>query len=70
MDKRILTGQFLLYTNINLKLFSLLSEISFFKKMVPGRTNTQGLKITEENVLPFYNVKKWIDILVFSDKDE
>ena len=70
MDKRILTGQFLLYTNINLKLFSLLSEISFFKKMVSGRTNSQGLKITEENVLPFYNVKKWIDILVFSDKDE
>ena len=70
MDKRILTGQFLLYTNINLKLFSLLSEISFFKKMVPGGTNSQGLKITEENVLPFYNVKKWIDILVFSDKDE
>ena len=70
MDKRILTGQFLLYTNINLKLFSLLGEISFFKKMVPGRTNTQGLKITEENVQPFYNVKKWIDILYFSDKDE
>ena len=38
--------------------------------MVPGQTNTQGLKITEENVLPFYDVKKWIDILVFSDKDE
>ena len=36
----------------------------------PSRTNTQGLKITEENVLPFYNVKKWIDILVFSDEDE
>ena len=70
MDKRILTGQFLWYTNINLKLFSLLGEISFFKKMVPGRTNTQGLKITEENVQPFYNVKKWIDILYFSDKDE
>ena len=70
MDKRILTGQFLLYTNVNLKIFSLLGEISFFKKMVPGQTNTQGLKITEENVLPFYDVKKWIDILVFSDKDE
>ena len=70
MDKRILTGQFLLYTNVNLKIFSLLDEISFFKKMVPGQTNTQGLKITEENVLPFYDVKKWIDILVFSDKDE
>ena len=36
----------------------------------PSWTNTQGLKITEENVLPFYNVKKWIDILVFLDKDE
>ena len=36
----------------------------------PGWTNTQGLKITEENVLPFYNVKKWIDILVFSEKDK
>ena len=70
MDKRILTGQFLLYTNVNLKIFSLLGAISFFKKMVPGQTNTQGLKITEENVLPFYDVKKWIDILVFSDKDE
>ena len=70
MDKRILTRQFLFYTNVHLKLFSLLGEISFFKKMVPGRTNTQGLKITEENMLPFYKVKKWIDILVFSDKDE
>ena len=38
--------------------------------MSPSRTNTQGLEINEENVLPFYNVKKWIDILVFSDKDE
>ena len=36
----------------------------------PRQTNTQGLKITEKNVLPFYNVKKWIDILVFSDEDE
>ena len=36
----------------------------------PGWTNAQGLKITEENVLPFYNIKKWIDILVFLDKDE
>ena len=36
----------------------------------PGWTNTQSLKITKENVLPFYNVKKWIDILVFLDKDE
>ena len=36
----------------------------------PGWTNTQSLKITKENVLPFYNVKKWIDILVFLDKDK
>ena len=36
----------------------------------PSQTNSQGLEITEENVLLFYNVKKWIDILVFSDKDE
>ena len=46
--------------------FHSLVRYRFFKKMVPGRTNSQGLKITEENVLPFYNVKKWIDILVFS----
>ena len=31
MDKRILTKEFLIYTNVNLKLFSLLGEISFFK---------------------------------------
>ena len=36
----------------------------------PDWTSTRGLKITEENVLPFYNVKKWKDILVFLDKDE
>ena len=36
----------------------------------PGRTNIQGLKITEENALPFYGIKKEKDILVFSDKDE
>ena len=35
----------------------------------PSWTNTQGLKISEENVLPFSNVK-WIDILVLLDKDE
>ena len=63
MDKRILTGQFLLYTNINLKLFSLLSEISFFKKMVPGRTNSQGLKITEENVLPCQEMDRHSSLL-------
>ena len=36
----------------------------------PGRTNTQGLKIIEKNPLPFYNIKKLLDILVFSDRDE
>ncbi|PFX18201.1 hypothetical protein AWC38_SpisGene17441 [Stylophora pistillata] len=25
----------------------------------PGRTNTQGLKIIEKNMPPFYNIKKW-----------
>ena len=36
----------------------------------PGRTNTQGLKIIEKNMLPFYYIEKWLDILVFSDRDE
>ena len=36
----------------------------------PGWTNTHGLKITEESLLPFYNTKKWIDILVSLDKAE
>ena len=33
-------------------------------------TNTHGLKIIGDNLLPFYDIKNWIDILVFSDKDE
>ena len=32
MDKRILTTKFQFYTNVSLKLFSLLVETSFFKK--------------------------------------
>ena len=37
---------------------------------VPDRINTQGLKITEEHVLPFLNyILKWLDVQVFSDKD-
>ena len=36
----------------------------------PGWTNTQGLKIIEKNMLPLYNIKKCLDILVFSDRDE
>ena len=35
----------------------------------PGRTSTQGLKITEEKVLPLLNTSKWLDFGVFSDKD-
>ena len=35
-----------------------------------GRTNTNGLKLTEENLPPFYDIKNCIDILVFSDKKE
>ena len=37
---------------------------------IPGQTNTQGLKITEENVLPYADICKWLDSLVFSDKDD
>ena len=33
-----------------------------------GWTNTQGLKITEENVLPLLWCLQWLDILVFLDK--
>ena len=36
----------------------------------PDRTNTQGLKITEENVLPLYVHLQMVDILVFSDKEK
>ena len=35
-----------------------------------GRTNTQGLKINWEEYASFLNIKKWLDILVFSDRDE
>ena len=37
----------------------------------PDRTNTQGLKIIEENVLPlqWYIICKWLEVLVFSDKN-
>ena len=31
---------------------------------------TQGLKITEENMLSLSHVCKWLEFLVFSDKDE
>ena len=38
---------------------------------ITGRTNTQGLKITEQNVLPLILIcTEWLDFLVFSDKDE
>ena len=36
----------------------------------PGLTNTQGLKMIEKNMPPFYKIRKWLDILVFSDRDE
>ena len=36
----------------------------------PGRANMQGLQIIEKNLLPFYKIKEWLDILVFSDRDE
>ena len=37
---------------------------------ITSRANTQGLKITEQNVLPLFRICKWLDFLVFSDKDE
>ena len=35
----------------------------------PDRMNIQGPKINEQNVLPWYNIFKRLDIIVFSDKD-
>ena len=35
-----------------------------------GRPNTQGLLITEKKALPCDDICKWLDFLVFSDKDE
>ena len=32
--------------------------------------NTQGLEISEENVLPLFHICKWLNILVFLDKEE
>ena len=38
---------------------------------IPGRTNTQGLKVIEEKVLPlpYIYICKWLDLRVFLDKD-
>ena len=36
----------------------------------PGRTNTQGLQITEKKVLHCNGICKQLDFLVFLDKDE
>ena len=36
---------------------------------VPDRTNTNDLKITEENMLPCNYICKWLDVRVLSDKD-
>ncbi len=36
----------------------------------PDRTNTRGLKITEENVLLCNYICKWLDILDLSEKDD
>ena len=32
--------------------------------------NTWGLEISEENVLPLFHICKWLNILVFLDKEE
>jgi hypothetical protein len=34
-----------------------------------GRISTRGLKIIEEKVVPFIDISKWLDFLVFSDKN-
>ena len=36
----------------------------------PGRTNTKGPKLTEEKCCLCNEICKWLDVLVFSDKDE
>ena len=36
----------------------------------PGLTNIQGLLISEKKVLFYNDIYKWLDFLVFSDKDE
>ena len=35
----------------------------------PGWTNTQGLQVTDEKVLPFNYICEWLNLLVISDKD-
>ena len=35
----------------------------------PGRINNQGLQVTDEKVLPFNYICKWLNLLVISDKD-
>ena len=37
---------------------------------IPAGPTLRVLKLTEKNMLPFFNIKKWLDILVFSDRDE
>ena len=32
--------------------------------------NTRGLEISEENVLPLFHICKWLNFLVFLDKEE
>lgn len=32
--------------------------------------NTRGLEISEENVLPLFHICKWLNILVFLEKEE
>ena len=55
----------------SLRLVSLVGKVPVYRAVgsgsIPGRTNTQGLKIFEEKVLPL--LCKWSDFRVFSDKD-
>ena len=38
--------------------------------LIPDHPNTQGLKITEEEVVSCNDIYKWLDNLVFLDKDD
>ena len=60
---------------INRRLVSLIGKVPVYRAggsgSIPGRTNTQGLKINEEKVEGSLcsNICKWLDFRVFSDKD-
>ena len=56
-------NEFNLHVNENLLPYERMSTRTRFEKEAKGNSEMGYL-------LPFYNIKKWIDTLVFSDKDE